>query len=289
MSQVASPGHRLGQMIGEFFEALFADDFTALATRLGYYCDKRGTRPARGKSTRIVWRDNRGNDHALDYVIEKDGSATRKGEPIAFIELAWRRYPKHSRNKSGEIAGALLPLRETYSSCRFTGAILAGAYTAGGKSQLISHGITTLHIPFAILAAAFKTYGIDLQYAEAASNEAKREVIEKWESLSACDVDQIRQHLRRAIEGDYRAFIQKLEAALSRRVQDVRILPLFGSELAFASLEDAVSTVERFNESPSPGATFHRYEILLRFTDGDKIEGVFHQKGDALAFLELFL
>lgn len=285
---MASPGHRLGQMIGEFFEDLFADDLTALATRLGFYCDRRGPRPARGSSLRIVWRDNRSNDHALDYVIEQGGSATRLGQPVAFIELAWRRYTKHSRNKSAEIAGALVPLRESYSSCRFVGAVLAGEYTAGGKNQLTSQGIAVLHIPFAALVASFKITGIDLEYAEAASNAEKQHVIDAWELLSDDAIGEIRRHLRQAIEGDYAAFTRQLAAALSQTVEAIRILPLYGSALMVATTAAAIGALEAVVESSSARLPFARYEIQVRFTNGDKVDGSFGSKGQALSFLATF-
>ena len=56
----------------------------------------------------------------------------KPGKPVAFIESAWRRYTKHSRNKAQEIQGAILPLAETYSESNlFLGAVLAGVFTEG--------------------------------------------------------------------------------------------------------------------------------------------------------------
>jgi hypothetical protein len=48
---------------------------------------------------------------------------------VAFIETAWRRYTRHSRNKAQEIEGAIGPLAETFAHARpFLGAILAGQF-----------------------------------------------------------------------------------------------------------------------------------------------------------------
>ena len=44
-----------------------------------------------------------GNVHDLDYVFEQGGTEATIGQPKAFIEIAWRRYTKHSRNKAQEI------------------------------------------------------------------------------------------------------------------------------------------------------------------------------------------
>ena len=112
MVQVTSPGHKLGQLIGNFFEELSAQKLIEFSEKHGLYCDRRGLRPnVRDRKRKVTWTDSSGNNHDLDYVIEKSGSADEKGSPLAFIELAWRRYTKHSRNKTGEIEGALLHLR----------------------------------------------------------------------------------------------------------------------------------------------------------------------------------
>jgi hypothetical protein len=75
--------------------------------------DKKGPRPkVRGKKRKVAWTDSEGNVHDLDYVFEMNGTRDTMGEPVAFIELAWRRYTKHSRNKAGEIEAALVPLGE---------------------------------------------------------------------------------------------------------------------------------------------------------------------------------
>ena len=74
--------------------------------------------------------DSKGNTHILDYVMEEGGSEAVQGRPRAFIEIAWRRYTKHSKNKAQEIQGAITPLAETYQDSHpFLGAVLAGEFT----------------------------------------------------------------------------------------------------------------------------------------------------------------
>lgn len=289
MTEVASPGHKLGQMIGDFLEEFFAPDLTRLARELGLYLDRKGPRPGvRGTRRKVTWVDNKGNSHDLDYVIEKGGSSERLGQPLAFIEIAWRRYTKHSRNKTGELEGALLPLRETYRSCRMVGAILAGAYTEGGKRQLTSHDITVIHIPFDVLADAFRTGGIGLDYPETAPPETKRAVIERWELLGNKGIKRIKNRLRRLIEEDYSGFTSNLRKALSRKVKQVTLLPLYGTEMSFSSIAEAVGAVSGFAEQASAVYEFVKFEVRVRFTDGDEIEGAFHGARDALQFLMMF-
>jgi len=189
---VTSPGHKLGQMIGNFFESFFGEIIQKFAQEHGFYCDKKGPRPGiRGNLRKVTWVDKDGNTHDLDYVIERGGTDNHRGEPIAFIEVAWRRYTKHSRNKTGEIEGSLVHLGHTYhTTCSFLGAILGGEYTEGGINQLKSHGINVLYVPFSTVVSAFQTKGIDLNYPENAPDSQKHAIIDAWESLDESDINE---------------------------------------------------------------------------------------------------
>ena len=289
MPEVVSPGHKLGQMVGNFFEELFADDLMAFCREHGFYCDRRGPRPkVRGTSKKITWTDKYGDKHDLDYVIEKGGSYDKQGVPVAFIELAWRRYTKHSRNKTGELQGSLLPLKETYQTCRFIGAILAGEYTDGGKNQLTSHDIAVLHIPFEVLAGCFRKQAIELDYPENAKSAYKKSVIRKWQNLPYKSTTAVKGCLREAIANDNSAFKKGLENALLRQIEVIRILPLYGTESLFSSVAQALKALAGFQEEQSKESKFVKFEVQLRFTDGDKMEGSFHSKEDAVHFLSMF-
>ncbi|MDD3582049.1 MAG: hypothetical protein PHW74_13640 [Desulfobacca sp.] len=289
MTDIASPGHKLGQMLGNFLEEFFYIDLVRLCNKHGFYFDRKGPRPGvRGSKQGVIWKDKDGNKHNLDYVIEKDGSANDQGKPIAFIELAWRRYTKHSRNKTGEIEGALLHLRDTYPSCQFLGAILAGEYTEGGKNQLVSHNINLIHIPFSVLATCFISKGVDLSYPEKAPSSVKAAIVEHWEALSQNDISDIEICLRNSIKEEYLLFRQKLERALLRKVLSLRILTLYGNELVFSSIQEAISAISELQEDQPNDLRFIKFEILLRFTDGDKIDCTFHTKEETLRFLNIF-
>ncbi|HEC87315.1 MAG TPA: DNA methylase [Thermoplasmatales archaeon] len=288
---VTSPGHKLGQMIGNFLEEMFGKDLVSFSEKYRFYCDRKGERPeVRGRRRKVTWEDNRGNSHDMDFVIERNGTFEQKGEPVAFIELAWRRYTKHSRNKAGEIEGALLPLKETYQeTCSFIGVIIAGEFTEGGISQLISNGIQVLHIPFNVIVECFKTKDIDLDYPEDASDDLKRELIQCWESLSDEDIEEIEQCIKRRTETNYQRFMNALEQSLLRRIETIRLVPLFGEEKNFSKVEDAIRLIEEYPETNSNNYTFKGYEIYVRFTNGDKLEGRFQNKNMALKFLRALI
>lgn len=108
-----SPSHKFGQIIGDLLEQAVEPFLQQFAHEHDLYLDRKGPRQAR-KGVKVTWRDLRGNNHDLDFVLEKGGSPTHIGTPVAFIETAWRRYTKHSKNKAQEIQGAIISLVETY-------------------------------------------------------------------------------------------------------------------------------------------------------------------------------
>lgn len=114
----------------------------------GFYIDKAGTRGKARSGKKVKWQDKYGNDHDLDFVIEDGGTKDVRGRPLAFIEAAWRRYTKHSRNKAQEIQGAILPIAEHYAwDAPFLGAVIAGIFTEGSIQQMQSVGFNVLYFP----------------------------------------------------------------------------------------------------------------------------------------------
>lgn len=137
----ASPSHQLGELIGDFFELAIIKYLSPIVSKHSYYLDYRHPRPARGNKREVIGIDHNGNKHKLDIVVEANGSEEVFGVPRAFIEMAWRRYVKHSKNKVQEIAGAILPLVETHANhMPFYAAVLAGEFTENSLVQLRSQG-----------------------------------------------------------------------------------------------------------------------------------------------------
>ncbi|RZK66960.1 MAG: DNA methylase, partial [Pedobacter sp.] len=143
-----SLSHKFGQIIGDLLEMAIIPSLKEFTDANNLYLDKKGKRLAR-TGTKVSWFDLKNNKHDLDYVIERNGSDGELGDPIAFIEIAWRRYTKHSRNKAQEIQGAIMPLVEKYHNLSpFKGVILAGNFTNGSLDQLTSNGFNVLYFPY---------------------------------------------------------------------------------------------------------------------------------------------
>lgn len=202
--------------------------------------------------------------------------------------MAWRRYTKQSRNKTGEIEGALLPLKDTYPTCRFLGAIVAGEYTDGGKRQLESHGIVVFHIPFDQFARCFRKQGVELSYPESATSEQKLAPIRQWEALSPRKVVALRSCIEKAITHGYSAFRNSLQEALLRRVESIRVFPLYGTEHVFSSVREAMKALHQFEEAEVHEHPLVKFELQLRFSNGDKVDAAFHAKEAVLDFLAKF-
>ena len=146
-----SQSHTLGEFIGAFFEDLMKKPIRDFANKNGLFFDTIGPRKARG-GRKLTWTDVHGSKHDLDFVLEKGGTEDTIGEPVAFIELAWRRYTKHSKNKAQEISGAVNPICEKYELRKpFKGAILSGQFTDNSLNQLRNDDFHVLYIREEIL------------------------------------------------------------------------------------------------------------------------------------------
>jgi len=194
-----SPSHQFGQVIGDVLEAALRPALQDFANKYNLYLDKHGPRPAR-EGNKVTWTDKNGNKHDLDFVLERSGTANIIGTPVAFIETAWRRYTKHSRNKAQEIQGAIMPLVETHGTSPFIGVVLAGEFTQGAISQLSSLGFAVAYFPYPTVIKAFSTVGIDASSDEETPDEEFAARIVKWNALGLAQKDKVCQELRRVSE-----------------------------------------------------------------------------------------
>ena len=274
-------------MIGNFFENFFEESFREVAQSYNLYCDSKGARPnIRGNRKKVTWKDDKGTPHDLDYVLERGASDTSRGQPVAFLELAWRRYTKHSRNKAGEIEGALYHLGNTYPSA-FLGAILAGEWSQGSLEQMRARGINILHIPFEDIATTFDAKSIDLRYGEKSADDVKWDIVEQWEKLTKSDLEDLERTLSQKINKNLQSFLRQLTNSLERGVVAIRIWSLFGKASEFSSAEEAIQALTDMH-TDDEGLEFAKFEIQVRFSNGDKIEGEFKEKATATEFLRRY-
>lgn len=290
-----SPPHRFGQIIGDMLEEAIKPRLGQVAREQGMYLDWRHPRAARRSPKsgnmlkKVKWKDRQGNSHDLDFVLEAGGSEEIRGRPRAFIEVAYRRYTKHSRNKSQEIQGAVTPLAETFSDCHpFLGAVLAGVFTKGSLDQLRSHGFSVLFFSFEDVVAAFEVVGIDASFDEDSKDADVQRKVDAWGRLSDGDRRRVQEALlRRNIEG-VDVFIGELNRTLGRRIKAVKIYTLHGYLHEMTNVPDALAFVSAFDDWQQV-QPFVRFEISVFYSNGDEIKASFSMKAEALEFLQTFV
>lgn len=281
-----SPAHRFGQVIGELLETVVLPQLEAFCRNQGLYLDhQKRVRPVRtGK--KVTWEDQYGNAHDLDFVIERDGSDEIIGRPLAFIETAWRRYTRHSRNKAQEIQGAILPLAEKYRwNNPFLGIVLAGIFTETSLEQLRSLGFQVLYFPYESLVAAFQSEGINIAFNEITPDKVFRQTTNRIEKLPPKQMVRIRSHLVTANQAAIDGFFIALRQRLGRHVTRVVVIPLYGRVSEFATIEDALRFLDGHMIYEGSGE-FRKYEIHVEFSNGDKVEAFLEAKNKVKEFLD---
>lgn len=281
-----SPSHKFGQIVGNLLEQIIEPVLREFCNTRGLYLDVKGKRTGVRAGKKVTWSDKYGNDHDLDFVIEKGGSTKKMGRPVAFIEAAWRRYTKHSKNKAQEIQGAVLPIAEKYQWDRpFLGAVLAGVFTSSSLSQLSSVGFNVLYFPYESVVAAFESVGINVRFDEETPDEEFKACVTAIEMLPDSAFDELRLFLVKEKEGLFQSFLNDLAKVLDRMIDRLIIIPLFGEKHEFNSIEDGVNYINSFVESEN-GGVFRKYEIIVKYSNGDVVDASFQERERVLRFLE---
>ncbi len=277
-----SPAHRWGQIIGAFLEQMFETELSKFARKHKLYLDTQGTRPARA-GKKVSWIDSFENSHDLDFVLERGGTKNKIGDPVAFIESAWRRYTKHSRNKAQEIQGAILPLVATHKNfAPFMGVMLAGEFTGGALTQLKSLGFNVLYFPYDLILTGFNQFGIDASTEENTSEQDFLNKINQWDRFQ--EKDKLAKYLLKLNADEVKVFFENLEKSISRFIESIIIVPLHGLSSTLNSVEEAIDFIENYKRGTGD-LEILKYEIVVKYNNSDKVEGIFSTKESVIAFL----
>lgn len=281
-----SLSHKFGQLIGDLLELALEPHLQKFARKHKLYLDKKGVRKARS-GKKVTWTDSKENKHDLDFVLERGGTENKIGVPVAFIESAWRRYTKHSRNKAQEIQSAVLPLANKYkNSSPFVGVVLAGVFTEGALSQLKSLGFGVLYFPYDTVVKAFAKFGINAAFDEKTAETDFRKKIDSWNKLA--NKEDVAKELLKLNKKNVDEFLNSLSDTVSRFIERIIILPLHGQETVSTSVTDAIDFLKKYSED-RPKLPLSKYEIIIKYNTGDRIEASFNDKKDSIKFLETYL
>ncbi|OGU80234.1 MAG: hypothetical protein A2W11_07465 [Ignavibacteria bacterium RBG_16_35_7] len=281
-----SLSHKFGQIIGDLLELAIEPHLRKFAKQNKLFLDKKGIRLTR-KGKKLSWTDGKNNIHDLDFVLERGGTNKLLGVPVAFIETAWRRYTKHSRNKAQEIQGAILPLAEKHkNSSPFIGVVLAGEFTEGALTQLKSSGFCVLYFSYNTVIKAFRKFNINAVFDEKTSEQDFRKKIESWNKLP--NKADVAKELLRLNKKEVAQFFNSFIESVSRFIERILIFPLHGQESITNSVTEAIDFLKKYSQE-KPKLPLAKYEIIIKYNTGDRIEATFKDKKDSIKFLETYL
>lgn len=286
----SSPSHLFGELIGSFFEEmtvlLIDEAISTIKTKYDLYLDYHHPRAARCGKPDIRMVDSNGNTHRLDIVIEKGGTENQFGLPRAFVEVAWRRYSKHAKNKVQEISGAIKPIvANLIFNSPFYGAVLAGDFTDNSLNQLKSEGFSVFFIPTRVFEKAFSEIGVDIHWEESTPDDHFLKWIEKIEKCNESDKRKVLSYVTKELKVDWREFAESLKKSLTRCIEAITVNLLFGDKQTFVNVEEACSFLSKpANQTNS--IAFVRCEIEIRYSNGDRTSLSFVSNRDAIAFLQ---
>jgi len=269
----SSAGHKLGQLIGDWFEEFFVLPLLKeVSDSLHLFLDCRFIdRPIRGD--KIVWTDTDGNSVDYDFVLELNGSISHIGVPVAFIESFWRRGSRHSKDKARDDSGKLLPMRSTYPTARFLGIIAAGDFTEPARELVRSRDIDLFYVPKNKIVEAFAQNGLKIDYPDKATESEKRKIastfysafsLEKKKSVSDTLMDLIGV-------ATVKSYTDRVRAKLSALPQEIRLVLRQESQpIIFRSVEE----VSLFLQSPSftMDTPQESYLYQITYSDGSEFE-----------------
>lgn len=278
-----SYSHKFGQLIGDLLEMAVEPFLKSFAEKYGLFLDRKGERKTR-KGKKLTWIDIKENKHDLDFVLERGGTEDRLGFPVAFIETAWRRYTKHSRNKAQEIQGAIIPLLEKYSHVSpFAGVVLAGEFTQGSLNQLRSQGFSVLYFSYQSVVDAFMRFGIDASFDEDTPEDEFKKKLKAVEKMGKIEL--IAKELMIINKIEAVGFIDDIKKSISRNIISIIIWPLHGTCISLKSINEAIKFLNEYSEGQVL-LPFFKYEIIIKYDTGTIINAICSNRVEALDFLD---
>lgn len=283
-----SYSHTYGEIIGDFFEKSIIRYLKPIVDGLGFYCDYKHSRSARHGRREVWWSDDANNKHKLDIVVEENGNEDVIGMPKAFVEVAWRRYSKHAKNKAQEISGAILPIVRKYKNAPFYAAVLAGDFSENSIEQLDSEGFTVCHVTIDEMDQIMHSVGLTVKWQENTPESIFKEYIDKFRNLSEKEYNCLYDNFIRVSSAKLESFKNTLLRTLTRKLKSVIVTPMHGSCIPFDSIQEARDFIYGYDQSVIEAPVLY-YEIKIVFTTDDEYSCKCKAKRDAIEFLNKYL
>lgn len=180
-NRFASAGHKLGQIVGDWYEEYFAFPMLKnIAHRLNLTLHSRFI-----ANSQTIWLDADSNSVDYDFVMCLPDNKT----PVAFIETFWRRGARHSKDKSRDDCGKLLPMLSTYSTTRILSIIAAGDFTAAAREFVKSRGVELFYIAKNFIVTAWQNTGAIIDYPDKINESNKSKLLIDLDNIISSNPD----------------------------------------------------------------------------------------------------
>jgi hypothetical protein len=270
MAKASSSGHKLGQLIGDWWEEHFVLPLLEeIADELDLYLDHRfKDRKCRGGS-KIIWEDENSNSVDYDFVLELNGSDEDKGIPVGFIEVFWRRGARHSKDKARDDSGKLMPMRQTYPTARYLGIAACGSLTEPAREYIKLRDIDLFYVPKGKIIEAFEENGLIIDYPDKLSEAEKTKLANDFgENFDGSKKQKVSTSLRKVVgKATLKSYKSKITSSLSALPQEIRFQEASKSEYrSFESVKKATAFLKNPKFKHEKGDENYYYEIT--YSDG---------------------
>jgi hypothetical protein len=272
-AELSSSGHKLGSLIGDWFERFFVLPLLSeVAAKLELFADNRFVERT-GRRDKVIWEDEDGNAVDYDFVLELRGTKTQRGIPVAFVESFWRRGARHSKDKARDDSGKLMPMRQTYPTARFLGIVAAGDFTEPARELVRTRDIDLFYVPKDKIIRAFSENGIIMEYPDIASEPEKQAITSAFEASFNIDKGKAVAETLISLVGKaaVNSYVDRVRARLSALPQEIRfILRHESTPRVFRSLEEAADFLEQPDFQMDNPQSSYIYQVT--YSDGTEFE-----------------
>ena len=105
-------------------------------------------------------------------------------------------------------------------------------------------------------------------------------------TLKTVDRAKLKKHLVDSNKELLNNFFGRLQSTLDQQIEKVILIPLYGQQNEFTIVSDAIAFVANYQEVSQQGGAFRKFEIIVHYSNNDKIEASFRDKENAINFLQ---
>ncbi len=198
-----------------------------------------------------------------------NGSDKKEGIPVGFVEVFWRRGARHSKDKTRDDSGKLMPMRQTYPTARYLGVAACGSLTEPAREYIKLRDIDLFYVPKSKIIEAFSKNGLTIDYPDKLSEEEKAKLAEEFgNSFDNKMKKKVSETLKKVIgKATIQSYKSKISSSLSALPQEIRFQEANKSEYqSFESIKKATEFLKDPEFEYKEGDESYIYEIT--YSDG---------------------